>query len=67
MKTSKVEAKNKIAIRGDINEPFIVALTDLMIQNREFYDELKKVIDVELWDGYDLDIREEEDNKVIGE
>ncbi len=66
MKTSKVEAKNKIAIRGDRNEPIIVALTDLMLQNREFYDELKKVIDIELWDGYALDIREEEDSALIG-
>ena len=66
MKTSKVEAKNKIAIRGDRNEPIIVALTDLMLQNREFYDELKKVIDIELWDGYNLDIREEEDSALIG-
>ena len=59
MKTSKVEAKNKIAIKGDRNEPIISAIQDLRIHYPEFHKELKKVIDVELWDGYPLVIYEE--------
>lgn len=60
MKTSKVEATNKIAIKGDRNEPIIAAIQNIRIQMPELYKELSKVIDYELWDGYSLTIREEE-------
>ncbi len=59
MKTKKVEAKNKIAIKGDRNEPIIMAIQDIRIKHPEFYAELSKVIDYELWDGYPLVIHEE--------
>ena len=59
MNTSKVEATNKITIKGDRNEPIISAIQWLRIQNPEFHKELSKVIDVELWDGYPLVIYEE--------
>lgn len=59
MKSSKVEAINKIAIRGDRNEPLINVLQWLKIKNPEQYKELGKVIDLELWDGYKLNIQEE--------
>ena len=59
MKTSKVKAINKIAIKGDRNEPIISAIQWLRIQHPEFHKELSKVIDVELWDGYPLVIYEE--------
>lgn len=59
MKTSKVEAINKIAIKGDRNEPIISAIQWLRIQYPDFHKELSKVIDVELWDGYPLAIYEE--------
>ena len=59
MKTSKVEAINKIAIKGDRNEPIISAIQWLRIQHPEFHKELSNVIDVELWDGYPLVICEE--------
>ena len=60
MKTSKVEATNKIAVKGDRNEPIIVAIQDIRIHHPELYRELSKVIDYELWDGYPLMIHEEE-------
>lgn len=60
MKTNKVESTNKIAIKGDRNEPLISAIQWLSIQHPEFHKELSKVIDVELWDGYPLQIYEEE-------
>lgn len=60
MKTSKVEATNKIAIRGDRNEPIIKAIQSIQIHQPDLYSELKKVIDYELWDGYSLTIHEEE-------
>lgn len=59
MKTSKVEATNKIAIKGDRNEPIIAAIQDIQIKHPELYKELAKVIDYELWDGYSLSIHEE--------
>ena len=59
MKTSRVEATNKIAIKGDRNEPIIVAIQNIQIKYPELYKELAKVIDYELWDGYSLSIHEE--------
>lgn len=59
MKASKVEAINKIAIKGDRNEPIIRAISDIKIHHPELYKELQKVIDYELWDGYTLTIHEE--------
>lgn len=59
MKASKVNAINKIAIKGDRAEPVIVAIQDIKINHPELYKELSKVIDVELWDGYSLMIHEE--------
>ena len=59
MKTSKVEAINKVAIKGDRNEPIIMAIMNIRIKHPELYRELAKVIDVELWDGYSLMIHEE--------
>ena len=61
MKASKVEATNKIAIKGDRNEPIIAAIQDIQIKHPELYKELNKVIDYELWDGYSLMIHEEID------
>ncbi len=60
MKTSKIETINKIAIKGDRDEPIIAAIQGIQINNPELYKELKKVIDYELWDGYPLMICEEE-------
>lgn len=60
MKTSKVEAVNKIAIKGDRNEPIIAAIQNIQIHQPDLYSELKKVIDYELWDGYPLTIHEED-------
>ena len=59
MKTSKVESINKIAIKGDRNEPIISVIQWLRIQHPDFYKVLSKVIDIELWDGYPLQIYEE--------
>lgn len=59
MKANKVEATNKIAIKGDRNEPIIAAIQDIRINHPELYNELNKVIDYELWDGYSLMIHEE--------
>lgn len=59
MKASKVNAINKIAIKGDRNEPIIAAIQNIKINHPELYKELSKVIDVELWDGYSLMIHEE--------
>lgn len=59
MKASKVEATNKVAIKGDRNEPIIIAIMDIRIKRPELYRELAKVIDIELWDGYSLMIHEE--------
>ena len=59
MKASKVNAINKIAIKGDRNEPVIAAIQNIEINHPELYKELSKVIDVELWDGYSLMIHEE--------
>ena len=52
-------AINKIAIKGDRNEPIIAAIQNIEINHPELYKELSKVIDVELWDGYSLMIHEE--------
>lgn len=60
MKTSKVEAVNKIAIKGDRNEPIIAAIQNIEINHPNLYSELRKVIDYELWDGYLLSICEEQ-------
>lgn len=60
MKTSKVEAVNKIVIKGDRNEPIIVAIQNIKINYPNLYSELEKVIDYELWDGYSLSIYEEQ-------
>ena len=60
MKTSKVEAVNKIAIKGDRNEPIIAAFQNIEINHPNWYSELRKVIDYELWDGYLLSICEEQ-------
>ena len=59
MKASKVESINKIAIKGDKNEPIIKAIQDIQINHPNLYRELSKVIDYELWDGYSLMIHEE--------
>ena len=59
IKASKVNAINKIAIKGDRNEPVIAAIQNIEINHPELYKELSKVIDVELWDGYSLMIHEE--------
>lgn len=59
MRTSKVEATNKIAIKGDRSEPIIAAIQNIQINHPELYKELNKVIDYELWDGYSLMIHEE--------
>ena len=59
MKASKINAINKIAIKGDRSEPIIVAIQNIKINHPELYKELSKVIDVELWDGYALMIHEE--------
>ena len=47
MKTSKVNAINKIAIKGDRNEPVIAAIQNIKINHPELYKELSKVIN--LW------------------
>lgn len=60
MKANKVKAVNKIAIKGDRNEPIIAAIQTIQIHQPDLYEELSKVIDYELWDGYPLTIREEE-------
>ena len=60
MKTSKVEAVNKIAIKGDRNEPIIAAIQNIEINHPNLYSELRKVIDYKLWDGYLLSICEEQ-------
>jgi hypothetical protein len=49
---------NKICIRGDRNAPFIRAYLDLP---KELRQELDKVLDVTLFDGYTLSIFEWED------
>lgn len=59
MKTHKIEAKNKIAIKGDRDEPIIIAVQNIKYTHPELYRELSKVIDIELWDGYSLMIHEE--------
>lgn len=59
MRVSKVNATNKVAIKGDRSEPLIRAIQDIQINHPELYKELSKVIDVELWDGYTLMIHEE--------
>lgn len=59
MKASKVNAINKIAIKGDRYEPIITAIQNIEINHPELYKELSKVIDIELWDGYSLMIHEE--------
>ena len=59
MRASKVEAINKIAIKGDRSEPIISAIQNIRINHPELYKELNKVIDCELWDGYPLMIHEE--------
>ena len=59
MKASRVEVTNKVAIKGDRNEPIIKAIQDIQINHPELYKELSKVIDYELWDGYSLMIHEE--------
>ena len=46
---------NKIAIRGDRNDPLILAITQLPKEQR---NELYKVIDLTLFDGYSLSIFE---------
>ena len=46
---------NKIAVRGDRNDPFIRAFMNLPKEQRE---ELKKVLDVTLFDGYNLSVFE---------
>lgn len=58
---NKVKAKNKIFIMGDRNEPIISALTDIRFDRPDLFDELSKVIDYEVWDGYPLKIHEEID------
>ncbi len=60
MKTSRVETRNKIAIKGDRDEPIIMAIQNIKIYHPELYKELNKVIDYELWDGYPLSIHEEQ-------
>ena len=45
MKASKVEATNKIAIKGDRSEPIIAAIQDIQIKHPALYKELNKVID----------------------
>lgn len=59
MRTSKVNATNKIAIKGDRREPIIEAIGDIQMNHPDLYKELSKVIDIELWDGYPLMIHEE--------
>lgn len=59
IKNRKVNAINKIAIKGDRSEPVIAAIQNIEINHPELYKELSKVIDVELWDGYSLMIHEE--------
>ena len=59
MKSSKVEATNKVAIKGDRTEPIIKAIQDIQINRPELYRELSKVVDYELWDGFSLMIEEE--------
>ncbi len=49
---------NKIAIRGDRNHPLIMAIMDLP---KEQQTELKKVIDLTLFDGYSLSVFEWQD------
>jgi len=49
---------NKIAIRGDRKHPLIMAIMDL---TKEQQAELSKVIDLTLFDGYDLNIFEWQD------
>ena len=46
---------NKIAVRGDRNNPFIKAYMDLPKDQRI---ELNKVLDVTLFDGYNLSVFE---------
>lgn len=52
------EGINKIAVRGDRNNPFIKAYMDLPKDQRI---ELNKVLDVTLFDGYNLSIFEWEE------
>ena len=49
------EGTNKIAVRGDRNNEFIRAYLDLP---KELRNELNKVLDVTLFDGYNLSIFE---------
>ena len=49
------ENTNKICIRGDRNNEFIRAYQNLP---KEMKEELKKVLDVALFDGYNLIISE---------
>ena len=49
------EGTNKIAVRGDRNNEFIKAYQNL---SKELQEELNKVLQVTLFDGYDLNIKE---------
>lgn len=51
------EGTNKITIRGDRNNEFITAYQNLP---KEYRDELNKVLNVTLFDGYNLAVYETE-------
>lgn len=59
MKESKVQTINKIAVRGNRKQPIIAAITNIKLYKSELYRELEKVLDIELWNGYSLQIKEE--------
>ena len=44
-------------ITGDRNEPIISVLQDIQITKPELWEQLSKVIDYNLWDGYPLNIQ----------
>lgn len=44
MKTHKIEAKNKIAIKGDRDEPIIVAVQNIKQTHPELYRELIDIL-----------------------
>lgn len=59
MKESKVQTIYKIAVRGNRKQPIIAAITNIKLYKSELYRELEKVLDIELWNEYSLQIKEE--------
>ena len=59
MKESKVQKINKITVRGNRKQPIIAAITNIKLYKSELYRELEKVLDIELWNEYSLQTKEE--------